>query len=484
MNPWRPASVQVGMAQGLLPYEVVTEAGGGGVTGRAGLPLVAETMRGLRVGEAVEQHVGVGQRESGFGDVEKVEAIVLLLSAGGDCLDDIRHLAADEGLLRLLGRSKLPSPDVLRRFLYAFHDERLMAEAERRREARREQVLLPEESAPLRGLARVNRALVHAVAAQSKLTRATLDHDATIQESHKREAKAHYKGGKGYQPSAIYWAEQDLVVGDEYRDGNVPAAMGNLRLIREAFATLPAQVTERYFRADSACYEQAVLRWLADENRDSGPAGRIGFSVSADMTRELREACAHVEPTSWDLVEERASETVEVADVEFTSGNWAKDAAPLRYVAMRMRAKQGRLFADGNDTRYLAVVTNRRELSARQVVRWHWEKAGTIEHVHDVTKNELGAGTPPCGRFGANAAWYRLSLLTYNVLSAMKSLALPPAMTTARPKRLRFALFSLAGRISSHAGQLWLRVSEAAERLAGLISAREKLRALLVPAPA
>jgi hypothetical protein len=43
--------------------------------------------------------------------------------------------------------------------------------------------------------------------------------------------------------------------------------------------------------------------------------------------------------------------------------------------------------------------------------QWHWEKAGTIEHVHDVTKSELVTGTPPCGRFGANAARYRLSML-------------------------------------------------------------------------
>ena len=35
----------------------------------------------------------------------------------------------------------------------------------------------------------------------------------------------HYKDGRGYQPSAIYWAEQDLAVADEYRDGNVPASM-------------------------------------------------------------------------------------------------------------------------------------------------------------------------------------------------------------------------------------------------------------------
>lgn len=162
-------------------------------------------------------------------------------------------------------------------------------------------------------------------------------------------------------------------------------------------------------------------------------------------------------------------------DVEFAPGDWPKTRAPLRYVALRVRKKQGELFATGNDTKYLAVVSNRCELSARDLLRWHWEKAGTIEHVHDVTKNELAAGVPPCGRFGANAAWYRLSLLTYNVLSAMKWLALPPSMETARPKKMRFSLFAIAGRIVSHAGKVVLRVGRAAEQIAGLVAARIRL---------
>ena len=90
-----------------------------------------------------------------------------------------------------------------------------------------------------------------------------------------------------------------------------------------------------------------------------------------------------------------------------------------------------------------------------------------------------GVATPePCGRFGANAAWYRPSLLTYNVLSAMKWLALPPSMETARPKRMRFSLFSLAGRITSHAGKLVLRIGREAEALAGLVAARIRIAAV------
>ena len=195
------------------------------------------------------------------------------------------------------------------------------------------------------------------------------------------------------------------------------------------------------------------------------------------MTEPLHKLCVAVPEAEWTLVEERGDETVMGAEGECTPGDWPKDAWPLRYLALRIRKTQGRLFAAGYDTKPLAVVTNRTGELA-DLVRWHWQKAGTIELVHDVTKNELGAAVPPCGRFGANAAWYRLSLLTYNVLSALKSLALPASLRAARPKRLRFALFTLAGRILTHAGRVVLRVSAEAERLAGLVAARTRLGAL------
>jgi hypothetical protein len=64
----------------------------------------------------------------------------------------------------------------------------------------------------------------------------------------------------------------------------------------------------------------------------------------------------------------------------------------------------------------------------------------------DVVKNELGGGVLPCAAFDANAARLRLRLLTYNLPSAMKVLALPPPFEDARPKRLRFAVFNFPAR--------------------------------------
>jgi hypothetical protein len=460
--------------QRILPYVVEVMEKPEGVTAWAGLPSVLDTMRALALEEVIGREIQVRKRRRGYSDARKVESLVLLMAAGGECVDDIEMLRADAGLCRLVGQ--LPSADRLLTFLYAFHDERLI-EAARAELSGDRVAYIPEENAALQGLARVNLALVQRVAGQGKCTRATLDHDATIQESHKREAQPHYKGGRGYQPSAIYWAEQDLVVADEYRDGNVPAGMENLRLIRRGFASLPQWVTERYFRADSACYDEEVLKWLADPEREGGPAGEIGFTISADMTPQLRDLCEGIAEGEWQLVEERVHETVWCTEVEFTPGNWPKDAKPLRYIAVRFRARQGELFGTGTNLKYLAIVSNRGG-EPIGLLRWHWQKAGTIEPLHDVTKNELAARVPPCGRFGADAAWYRLSMLTYNVLSAMKSLALPAEMSAARPKRLRFSLFNIAGRIVSRGGKLILRIAAEIEQIVRLKEARARLAAV------
>jgi len=460
---------------GMLPYKVEVTDDDAAVTAYAGLPLVVETMRTLGVSAQLDKQLGIRKRDSGATDAQKAEALVMLMAAGGTCLHDIEKLRSDKGLGRLLGQ-ELPSEQVLWTYANAFHDDGLIEQAQRERRPD-QTAYIPRENGPLQALGRVNVALVHTVAMHNRITRATLDHDATVAESHKQEAMAHYKGGRGYQPSVIYFMETDQVIGDEFRDGNVPAGMANLPLIKRGFASLPATITQRFLRGDSALYEQSVLEWLANEERQDGPKGFIGFTISADVGRELRSACAAVSETEWTLLEERPHETVFAAEVEFTPGDWPKRAQPLRYVAVKFVSKQLRL--DGTvAVKHLAVVSNRRDLDAARLLRWHWEKAGTIEHVHDVVKNELGGGTFPSGRFGANAAWFRFALLTYNVLSAMKQLALPPSMETARPKRLRFALFTLAARITSHAGALVMKLGRHANDLADFVGSRLRIARL------
>jgi hypothetical protein len=56
----------------------------------------------------------------------------------------------------------------------------------------------------------------------------------------------------------------------------------------------------------------------------------------------------------------------------------------------------------------------------------------THKALHDVLKNELAAGVMPCGRFGANAAWLRFAVMTHNVLTGLKRIALKSEWLRAR----------------------------------------------------
>ncbi len=446
----------------ILPF-VIERGEREDVTGRAGLPLVVETMRALGVGELAQAQLPEPKRRRGFTPGQKLEALITLLAAGGDRVEDIRVLSEDPGLERLLG-APFPSPDALLDFLGQFHDPACWAERPPDKPA-----YVPPESAGLRGLEAVLRGVV-ARGADPGARRATIDHDGTIIEAHKREATVAYEGTRGYQPLVAVWAEEQLIVAEEFRDGNVAGGEDPLSSVQRAMENLPPWVKERYFRGDSASYYAPLLKYLVGEG--------IGFTISADLTQELRACCLAVPEADWVELEQRARERVEVAELEFTSGNWPKSAVPLRYVAVRFTPRQAELF-EVREPKYLAIVSNRAGVEAGTLVRWHWEKAGTIEHVHRVMKDELGAGVMPSGRFGANAAWFRINALTFNVLTVLKRRALPERLREARPKRLRFELFTLPGKLAVHQSRLSVRTSVSEERLEEVVEARSHLLAML-----
>jgi hypothetical protein len=466
----------------LLPFQLDPDPATETLTAFGGLPLVAQTFRSLGLPQSVARHLHLKQRQRGVEEATMVESFVLLNAAGGDCLEDFRRLADDPGLPTLLGHA-LPLPDAARKFLYAFHQDEALVTAKAQRPAG-QTVFIPEETVPLQGLAQVNGDLVRAVAARCPDQRiATIDQDATIHESHKREAFPHYDGGRGYQPMTAVWAELNLVVADQFRDGNVPASFAPLPVAQAAFAALPATIQEYYYRGDSACHESELLTWLRNPTRSNGPVGRIGVGISARMSPALAAAIQVLPETAWQpyaVPGKPVDELRDWADVPFipSEPSEQRNTEPVRYVAVRVRPRQGELFADGTTVTHFAVLSNVWEWDGARLLQWHREKAGTIEHVHDVVKNELAGGVLPCGRFGANAAWLRLALLAHNVLTALKRLALPPELLTARPKRLRFLVFTVPGRLITHARQLWLRLATTPDRLAQWTAAIH-----LLPAP-
>jgi len=452
--------------EGLLPFKLIEDDSGEALTSYSGLPLVMETCEALGLARLVKQHVRLKQRQRGYSESKYVESVIALIAAGGDCLEDVERLRSDAGLKLLLG--EMPSAEAVRFFLYGFHDEELL------KGRPEEGAFIAEETEPLAGLWEVNREVVLKAVGKEEPKQATIDQDATVVESHKEQSRMTYLGERGYQPVINYWAEQDLILSDEFRDGNVPAGMDCLSSFLRAVRALPQSVETIYFRSDSAAYQHKLLDTMREGIELHGKRVPVYFAISADVSEALGGKIISLSESAWKplrrlgekgLIEGRK----EWAEVEFipSAASVKKDMKPDRYLAIRVRPRQGELFSDGNSYHYYAVVTNRWEMNGEELLRWQRQRCGSVEKVHDVVKNDLAGGVMPCGRFYANAAWWRLNCLCYNVISVMKRKALPKSFLPVRMKALRFHLIGVAGKVVSHARMMFLKIT------AGLISYRE-----------
>jgi hypothetical protein len=427
----------------------------------AGALSISRAARALGLPRLIEANLKLRKRQRGSSEAQFIESICLLQAVGGECPEDMRLLKGDECLERGLGY-EVPGVTAVREFLERFHDKEL--EKQRPERQVQKSFVFP-SSGPVSSLQEVQRGLVWHIAKlyqqQGQSQRiATVDQDATIIESHKQAAYYHYEEGKGYQPMVAVWAEADLVLADEFRDGNVPAQQDPLTCAKLAFAALPETVTARYFRGDSACHENGLLDWLKHPDRQQEPGGRIGFAVSARISGPLAQALRTVAEAHWKTFGTEDDGTLrQWAEVDFVPGDKSehKDSQPLRYVGLRLLKAQGLLFADGSDRHFHAVVTNQ-ELDGGRLLDWHREKAGTVEHTHDEVKNELGGGHVPSQRFGVNSAWFKISLLTYNIVSAIKGLCLAGEERTARMKKFRLLVIHVAGRMNRNNCVMGLRL--------------------------
>lgn len=419
-----------------------------GVTAYGGLPMVVKTWYALGLHKACERHVKLRERQKGLSDAQWAELVTMLLMAGGRSVEDVESLKADTGLCRLWPIIQQASPRSMLNYLHRFHDpEQPGSQPGKAR--------IGKESKGLRGLGKVNRELIGHIQRQASEQQATIDIDASIHESHKQEALWTYNGVRGYQPVIAYWAEQGVILADQFRDGNVPAAMGNRGVVRAALSALPEGVHRRYVRGDSALYEQKLLR---DLDRDG-----IGFGISADVSQELREAMRALPEEDW----KPYRKTQRGMPDKPTGKQWAevpfvpeerspkKDARPFRYVGIRIPSSEPDLFE--GPYLYFAVVTHRWEMNGNDLLNWSRQRCGTVEWAHDLMKNDFAARVLPCGRFGANAAWYRFNVLAFNLKVAMAKIGLPDFIR-ARPHTFRMRLLQVAGRVISHSRRLTMRM--------------------------
>jgi hypothetical protein len=195
-----------------LDFEIDVELETGLITGHAGVPGLIEAFRQTGTAAVIDQEIRLKNRRRGLSASEMVESLLAMWAAGGERAEELDQFRQDKALALLLGH-ELPAAQTARDFLVQFHAEDLPLLQEGKAN-------VPGESVPLLGLAKANVELLLDLQCRRTVTTATLDIDATVIACDKRAAKRAYDGNRGYQPVLALWAEQDVIVADEFRDGN------------------------------------------------------------------------------------------------------------------------------------------------------------------------------------------------------------------------------------------------------------------------
>lgn len=419
------------------------------LTSRAGTALLVGLADRVGLTGALSQAMGgLRQRRSRHDPGRTLRDLAVMVADGGDCLADLSALRDQPSLF-----GDVPSDATAWRALAALDEERL---------------------ASVRAARASARARVWELAGAP--ARLILDLDATLVTAHsdKERAAGNYKHGFGFHPLLCYEAETEEALAGILRSGNAGAntACDHISVLDAAVAQLPEQARGPglLVRADSGGATHAFL--------DHVVARRFRFSVGFDLTEPVREAVLAVPERAWRPALTQAGEQREgaaVAELELDLSNWP---AGTRAICRRERPHPGAQlsFSDDNGYRFQVFITNQQGKRLDRLEQLHRQHAVVEDRIR--CGKDTGLRNLPFRGFAANAAWLELALLAQDLLAWTQRLLLTGKLARCEPKRLRYRLLHVAGRLTRHARRLRLHLPRGWRWGNELLLAFARLRAL------
>jgi len=428
--------------QTLFPFkiEMTTEK----LTAHGGLALMAEFNHGIGLRELTDRYLPAPGSNRGFDPSVIVESVVLMLQGGGRSLEDLRELENEGGLMKLIGRDEIPEPDTVGDWL------RRMGE--------------PKAGGfGLKGLDRVRDEINGRILRRDGIKEYTLDADATEIIGEKADAFFTYNGNKGYMPVVGFLYETPLCLYDEFREGNVAPAHGQRRFYLECKRRMPGGKKIGYYRGDSASYQAELFNQLEEDG--------VKYGITVDQDKAVKQLIGWMEPEAW-------KEPVQGCGYEIAETvhcmNQTKKA--FRLVMKRGRRRQGELFENREEAYFYHVVATNwleEEKDTQEVLEWHNQR-GQSENFNKELKIGFGMERMPCGQSYANAVFFRIGVIAYNLFIGFRRLSCPESWWKHTIATFRWKLVQIAGRIVKHAGKTVLKLMIDLEKLELFKGIRQK----------
>jgi hypothetical protein len=395
------------------------------LTGRAGLALFQEAALVLGVRKSIKENLPAPGSGNGLKPQEYVLPLALMLCGGGRTMEDIREIEMDEGLRQLCGFTRLPGADAIGQWLRK-----------------------PDH---LKGLKQVNQFQARQVIIRSERNDFTMDVDATMVETKKQCADMTYLGHRAFQALLSFIAELDLCVACDYRQGSVPAGSG---VKKQLLAThrLLASCGKRlaYMRSDSAGYTADVINACNDRG--------IRFTITADQDAAVVKIIKRLKRQGgWKRLFRPDGKATD---------RWYKTAIhcmeetekAFTLIVLRWPNPKPDLFHP-EFYRYHVIATNDDERKPHEVI-WFHNGRGKAENYNKELKSGFGMDYSPCRSLTADAVYFEIGVLAYNLTTAVKRLVLGGDWVRRTIASLRWQLLQIAGKVVRHGRQFILRVSK------------------------
>ena len=435
------------------PVTVEVTADGAGLVSHAGSALLAQAADKLGLTKALSLRLAaIKQRRRGHDPGRVIRDLAVMLADGGECVSDLGAVRDQEALF-----GPVASDSTAFRVIDRIAADPALLDALRAAHARARERFWELHGAP---------------------ERLTIDVDATLisAPSEKEQAAGNYKGGYGFHPLQAYADETREALAGLLRPGNAGAntAADHITVLDRALEQIPTEQIEQIeilVRADSA----GATHGLVDYCREAD----LRFSVGYELTEPVREAILQIPADAGAALAQDGSERENGEVAEITDsvelGSWPQGS---RVIVRRERPHPGAQlsFTDHDGYRFQAILTDQPDENVATIECRHRQHAHVEDRIRD--DKDTGLAKFPFKAFALNEAWLEIVMLAHDLLVWTQALLLDGELAKAEPKRLRYRLLHVAGRLAFHGRRGKLRLQHDWPWAAELLAAFHKLKTL------
>ncbi|MYI89757.1 MAG: transposase [Gammaproteobacteria bacterium] len=174
----------------------------------------------------------------------------------------------------------------------------------------------------------------------------------------------------------------------------------------------------------------------------------------------------HADASRWRSVPGRCASFTQRIRIDESDGheNTAECPYAWQLASRRRHEPHGHAGDDESATcgryPYRAIATNLDAdgFDAQQVVRFYNQRGECSENRIKELRSDFAAARLPCSDFDANAAYFKVCAIAYNLLALMRRI-LPVKWESCRAVTIRHRLYAMAGQIVHHANQWTLKLN-------------------------